>query len=204
MAVDLSALILQRRMVRSFDGSAPSHDLLAHWTQTALSAPSAGNSAGVRLVVLEADYVSKYFEVATDSTWRDSAARAPGLMRAGAVVLACSSSEIYTERYAERDKSSSGLGEVDAWPVPYWHTDASMVVMQLLLLIEDSGWSACLWGNFRHGDAVRELAQLSPAWQIFGSVLIGRADGNDQRSSSLQRSVPVRSERVMWLPGEVR
>jgi hypothetical protein len=111
---------------------------------------------------------------------------------------------MYTERYSEQDKGSSGLGEPEAWPIPYWHTDAAMVVMQLLLLIEDSEWSACFWGNFRHSDAVRDLAQLTPSWQIFGSVLIGQPDGRDHRSPSLDRSVPVRSDRVFWLPGEVR
>ena len=201
--MDLPELILRRRMVRSFDGSAPPRDLLARWTETALSAPTAGNSAGVRLVVLDGDYVSKYFHAATDAQWREAAPRAPGLMRAGAVVLACSSPEIYTERYSEDDKVSSGLGDQGAWSIPYWHTDAAQVVMQLLLLIENDCWSACFWGNFRYGEAVRELAQLTPSWHLFGSVLIGRPDGNDQRSRSLNRTVPLRSDRVAWLPREV-
>jgi len=30
---------------------------------------------------------------------------------------------------------------------PYWHTDAAMATMALLLLIEESGWQAALWAT---------------------------------------------------------
>jgi hypothetical protein len=57
----------------------------------------------------------------------------------------------YVARYAEADKRSSGLDDESNWPIPYWHTDAAMATMALLLLlIEESGWQAALWGNFRH------------------------------------------------------
>jgi hypothetical protein len=91
--------------------------------------------------------VSAYFEVATDEEWRNGARRAPGLQRAGAVVLVTSQRSAYLDRYGEDDKSSSGLSDERSWPVPYWHTDAAMATMALLLLLEERGLAATLWGN---------------------------------------------------------
>ena len=67
--------------------------------------------------------------------------------------------------------------------------------MALLLLLEDSGWQAALWGNFRHEDEVRRWAGIDDE-DLFATVLIGRADGNDVRSASLARDVPSRASRV--------
>ena len=187
-------------MVRSFDGTAPSHETLAQWAELALCAPTAGNSAGVRLVVIEGESVPQYFAAATDPAWRESAVRAPGLLRAGAVVAAFSCPDLYTSRYGEGDKARSGLERAVAWTVPYWHTDAAMAVMQLLLLIEHDDWSACFWGNFRNEDNVRELCRLDEGWKLFGTVLIGRNDGYDRPSASLRREVTPRTQRVLWLP----
>lgn len=186
-------------MVRSFDGTAPSHETLAKWAELALCAPTAGNSAGVRLVVMEGESISDYFTTATDPTWRASAERAAGLQRAGAVIAAFSCPNLYTTRYGESDKAASGLRDANAWTVPYWHTDAAMAVMQLLLLVEHDDWSACFWGNFRNESAVRELCGLTDEWQLFGTVLIGHDDGNDRQSASLRRDVAPRAQRITWL-----
>jgi hypothetical protein len=70
-----------------------------------------------------------------------------------------------------------------------------MATMALLLLIEEGGWQAALWGNFRHDDDVRRWAKLDDE-ELFASVLVGRGDGNDSASSSLSRSVPPRKARV--------
>jgi hypothetical protein len=90
------------------------------------------------------------------------------------------------------------LSERSAWPVPYWHTDAAMATMALLLLLEEAGWQATLWGTFRHGDAVLRWAGIDGE-ELFGTVLIGRSDGADVKSKSLDRVVLSRSERVRRL-----
>ena len=182
-------------MVRSFDGTPVNLDWLDGLCATALWAPSAGNSAGVRMRTIGQDLLPQYFEVATDETWRQSARRAPGLQRAGGVVLITARPQDYLARYAEPDKLSSGLHESAAWPLPYWHADAAMAAMALLLLIEESGWQATLWGNFRHGDDVLAWARIEDE-TLFGAVLIGRGDGNDVPSPSLDRTVPTRAQRV--------
>ena len=136
-----------------------------------------------------------YFEVATDASWRERSRRFEGLSRAGAVVLVTTRPQDYVERYAEPDKVASGLSEFDAWPLPYWHADAAMATMSLLLLLEESDWQATLWGSFRRDEEVLAWASIAGE-ELFASVLIGRADGNDVTSRSLERSVPTRRDRV--------
>jgi hypothetical protein len=82
--------------------------------------------------------------------------------------------------------------------VPYWHTDAAMATMALLLLLEERGWQAVLWGSFRHSEDVRRWAGLEDE-ELFASVLIGKTDGDDVTSKSLDRTVPARHERVRRL-----
>lgn len=182
-------------MVRSFDDTPVDQQWLDELCATALWAPTAGNAAGVRMHTIGAELVGPYFDVATDEAWRNTARRAEGLQRCGGIVLVTSSPSAYVARYAESDKSSSGLDDESAWPVPYWHTDAAMATMALLLLIEESGWQAALWGNFRHEAPIMEWAGTTDE-HLFATVLVGRADGNDVVSSSLQRNVPRRDERV--------
>jgi len=182
-------------MVRSFDGTPVDSTWLAELCAQALWAPTAGNSAGVRLHTIGPDLVGQYFEVATDEEWRAQSRRAAGLQRCGAVVLVTSRRGEYVARYAEADKRHSDLDDESNWPVPYWHTDAAMAAMALLLLIEESGWQAALWGNFRHESEVLGWAGIEDE-DLFATVLIGKADGHDVTSSSLTREVPSRASRV--------
>ncbi len=182
-------------MVRSFDGTPVDAQWLNALCANALWSPTAGNSAGVRFHTIDAALVEAYFTVATDDQWRANSRRAEGLQRAGAVVLVTSLRSAYTERYAEADKRHSGLDDEENWPIPYWHTDAAMATMALLLLIEESGWHAALWGNFRREAEILRWAKIDDE-DLFATVLIGRADGNDVASTSLSRVVPSRTSRV--------
>lgn len=185
-------------MTRSFDGRPVDEVLLDELCAKALWAPTAGNSAGVRLYTLGAASVAPYFEVATDPSWRERSRRFPGLRRAGGVVLVTARPQDYLARYGERDKADSGLDERGAWPLPYWHTDAAMATMALLLLLEEQGVDAVLWGNFRHDLAVMAWAGVRDE-ELFATVLIGHGDGGDEKSSSLNRVIPSRSSRVQRL-----
>jgi nitroreductase len=182
-------------MTRSFDGTPVDAAWLGDLCASALWAPTAGNAAGVRFNVIDAKDVDAFFKVATDAPWRARSRRYEGLRRAGAVVLVTTRPQDYLERYSEPDKAASGLGDADAWPLPYWHTDAAMATMALLLLLEESEWQATLWGSFHHDEEVLSWAGLTDE-QLFASVLIGRSDGNDVPSRSLERPVPSRRARV--------
>jgi nitroreductase len=182
-------------MVQSFDGTPVDDTWLNELCAQALWAPTAGNSAGVRFHTVGSELTGAYFQVATDEEWRATARRAEGLLRAGAVVLVTSRRSEYVARYREADKRSSGLDHESNWPIPYWHTDAAMATMALLLLIEESGWQAALWGNFRHEEEILRWARVEDE-DLFATVLIGKADGNDVASDSLARDVPSRESRV--------
>jgi len=182
-------------MVRSFDGTPVDRAWLDDICSQSLWAPTAGNSAGVRMHTFGADLVADYLATATDEQWRSSSRRASGLARAGGGVLVTSRPQDYVARYDEHDKVSSGLNTQSAWPIPYWHTDAAMATMALLLLIEEARWQATIWGNFRNDDVVLAWANASDE-QLFATVLIGRGDGLDIASGSLNRPVPPRAARV--------
>ena len=182
-------------MVRSFDGSPVDQDWLDECCARALWSPSAGNSAGVRMYTVGPDDVRGFFDVATDESWRSTSRRSAGLQRAGAVVLVTCRPQDYLTRYAESDKSSSGLDTLEGWPVPYWHTDAAMTTMALLLLIEERGLQATMWGNFGRSVPVLNWARIDRE-ELFATVLVGRGDGHDIRSTSLARDVPSRTSRV--------
>ena len=182
-------------MVRSFTGEPVSVDALRPLCEEALRAPTAGNSAGVRLHIVSGDHVPDFFSVATDESWREQSRRYPGLSRAGAVVLVSSRPQDYEARYRAPDKAASGLGTRDAWPLPYWHGDAAMATMALLLLLEEAGLGATIWGAFRHAEEIATWAGLEEE-VLYASVLLGWPDGLDERSASLTRPVPPRAERV--------
>ena len=182
-------------MVRSFDATPVDLDWLDDLCAQALWSPTAGNSAGVRMYTIGPAQVAEYFAAATDHQWRSTSRRAAGLQRAGGVVLVTSRPQDYVARYAEPDKAASGLDDLSAWPIPFWHTDAAMATMALLLLIEESGWQATLWGGFRHAATVLDWAGVEDEI-LFGSLLVGRGDGHDFASTSLAREVPTRPMRV--------
>ena len=186
-------------MVRSFDATPVELDWLDELCADALWAPTAGNSAGVRMYTVGREHVLDYLDVATDAAWRQSSPRYAGLSRAGAVVLVTTRPQDYLARYGEADKARSGLAQRDAWAVPYWTTDAAMATMALLLLLEEAGLQAALWGNFRHERDVLAWAGASDE-ELVASVLIGRGDGQDSASASLERDVPTRAQRVRRAP----
>ena len=130
-------------MTRSFDGTEIAEHMLVELCAESLRAPTAGNVRGVRAVVLAGrSGAREYLQAATDAQWRAASTRAPGLALAGGAVVIVSSPLAYAARYAEPDKSASGLGDPAAWPIPYWHADAAFATMALLLLAEDAGLSA--------------------------------------------------------------
>ena len=182
-------------MVRSFDGTAVDDVWLDRLCAQALRAPTAGNSAGVRMHTISAPLVHTYLQVATDEGWRATSRRAEGLARAGGAVLVTCRPADYLARYAEPDKVRSGLADRSAWPVPYWFTDAAMATMALLLLLEESDWQATLWGNFRNDEEVLRWAGIVDE-ELVATILIGKADGHDEPSTSLDRDVAPRSARV--------
>lgn len=193
--MEFDEAVRRRRMTRSFDGepleATTVNDLLA----AALRAPSAGNTQGRDLVVLEGPTeTSTYWESTTDEEWRKRSRRYQGMARAPVVVLVFSDPEAYVSRYRQPDKARSD-GDTE-WVVPFWHVDAAYATMSLLLAAADRGIGAAFLGNFR-GEATLKAALGVPdrmAW--LGAVLLGQGDGQDPPSASLLRTKRTVEESV--------
>jgi nitroreductase len=192
--------VRRRAMVRSFAPDAVAAGVVEGIVRAALRAPSAGNAGGTAWVVLQgAAETEVYWDATTDRAWREASPRWEGLHRAPVILLAYSSAELYVERYAEPDKAVSGLGTgIDAWPVPYWTGDAAFGVMTVLLAVVDAGLGACVMGNFRGEEALGSSLAIPQGWRLFSAVLVGRPDGADHRSASLDRAVPEVGRRIHY------
>jgi nitroreductase len=184
-------------MVRSFSSEALRPAALDGILGAALRSPTAGNTGGTAWIVLEgATETATYWNATTDEAWR---ARNPdrfaGLRRAPVVLLSYGCPDAYAERYGEPDKDDAGLAGGD-WPVPYWFGDAAFGVMAVLLAAVDAGLGACFLGNFRGETALALGLQVPNRWHLFGAVLLGRPDGHDRRSRSLDRAAPPPAQRI--------
>jgi nitroreductase len=79
----------------------------------------------------------------------------------------------YAERYAEPDKRDTGLGDVEAWPVPYWWVDGGMAVEAMLLAAVAEGLGACFFGLFEHEQAVLDAFGVPAGRRALGTVALG-------------------------------
>ncbi len=194
--VGFYAAVRERRMVRDFEPEPVDPGVLERVLATGGRAPSAGNSQGFDLVVLQGEETERYWSV----TFPEAATRArfrwQGLFRAPVLAVAITSPEAYVSRYAEADKVATGLGaSVDAWAVPYWWVDAGMAVENLLLAAVAEGLGACFFGLFDHEAAV--LAALGvPAGHRASSAPSDTGSGvrNPDRfrdSPTTKRDVPT-------------
>ncbi len=188
--MELSEAVRRRRMVRSFSGRPPAGPALEEILASALRAPSAGNSGGLDLVVLEepADREA-FWEATTTGDWRARSRRWPGLSRAPVIIVLLADAAAYLTRYGKEDKAGSGLGSVEAWPVPYWFVDGGMAALLLLLGAVPAGLGACFLGNFRGEEALLQVLGVPEGRRYLGAVLLGEpgVDASDPPSPSLRR-----------------
>lgn len=178
----IDSLIRRRRMTRRFAHDALDDGVLAEMLELARRAPSAGFSQGLTLLVLKGPSRTRFFEITGAAEW--FAKTSPGVLAAPVVVLVLADPNAYTARYAEGDKAGHGLEDAAMWPVPFWLTDAAMAAQNLLLLAEDRGLGALLFGIFQN--AREALAELGVPEGIVGvaAIAIGHRAPDDAPSGS--------------------
>jgi nitroreductase len=197
--MELHEAIRLRTMVRSFSPDPVDAHVVDCLLRGALRSPTAGNTGGTAWVALEGrEQAARYWEVATDEAWRRAnPARFEGLRRAPVVLLAYTCPAAYVARYAEPDKDDARLGAAtEQWPVPYWYGDAAFGVMTVLLGAVDAGLGACILGSFRGEERLAVALGVPDGWRLFGGVALGRPDGKDHRSASLDRRPPAAAGRI--------
>lgn len=185
-------------MCRDFLDRPIPDDLLDGVLRAAFRGPSAGNTAGLDLVVLSGSDVRRYWDLTLPEGDRRDAFRWPGLLRAPVLVVPVVDPGAYVARYSEPDKGHSGLGAGEAaWAVPYWWVDGGAAVMALLLAAEAAGLGALLFGQFGHEAAIaRELA-IPEGRRALGTVALGwPAERGRSPSASARRGRPEPRDRM--------
>jgi nitroreductase len=186
--VELTEAVERRRMTRNFSGRPLDPALVDRLVALALRAPSAGNTQGRELVVLEgADETSLYWDATTDPAWRANSKRFAGLARAPIVLLPFADPDAYVSRYREPDKQRQP-GEPDLeWVVPYWLVDTAFSVMTLLFGASDAGVGAGFLGNFRGEAELHAALGVPERFRWLGAVLLGEPAQPDPPSTSSLR-----------------
>lgn len=186
-------------MTRAFLPDPISHDVLEAVVDAGRRAPSAGNSQGFAFVVLEGlSQTSRYWDASLPER---EPFGFPGLLVAPALVIVLAHPQAYVARYAEPDKSATGLGEgADRWPVPYWTVDAAFAAMLIQLAAIDAGLGVLFFGPFDHeGDVLRAL-DVPDDHEAIGTIALGWPDTKrDTRSgTSASRARREKSEVIHW------
>lgn len=159
-------------------------------------APSAGHSQGWGFLVLEGDDVRAYWDV-TLPAHRRATFPWPRLLDAPVLIVVVADPDAYVARYAEPDKASTGLGaSAAAWPVPYWHVDAAMAAMTILLAATDRGLGALFFGLFDAAGPVKERFGIPAAMAPVGTIALGRPAPAQRSSGSVGRGRRAREEVV--------
>ena len=104
------------------------------------------------------------------------------------VVVPMSNKAAYVGRYAEEDKGWTDRSEA-RWPVPYWHMDAAMASLLMLLTAVDAGLGACFFGvPGSRTDAFREAFGVPQDFMPVGAITLGhRTDDLGSPGSAARR-----------------
>lgn len=185
---ELGAVVVRRRMCRSFRPDPVAPEVIDGLVDLASRAPSAGKTQGWHLVVLEGAQTDRFWRHAFPADRRAGFAF-PGLFTAPVIALPFADPAAYAARYAEPDKAATGLGAgPEAWPTPYWTIDASMAVMTLLLAAEDAGLGALLFAVFNGEAELRAELGVPDGLQLLGALALGwPAAIDDRRGTSATR-----------------
>ena len=108
------------------------------------------------------------------------------MQTAPVLIVVFSDQNAYLERYSEPDKGSTPPAEQD-WSIPYWHVDAGMAAMILLLGAVDEGLGGLFFGvPGERWEALHQAFAVPERLAPVGVVSIGYP-APDLRSPSLRR-----------------
>jgi nitroreductase len=186
-------------MIRRFTREPVDDERLLRILDIARHAPSAGFSQGFRLVVLhDPGRVEWFWRVTTPP---DELSELDELIATGppVIVLPFISKAVYLDRYSEPDKAGFGLETEESWPVPFWHVDAGMAIMLILLAAVDEGLHGWYFGIFQGGetDLLPQLG-IPDQYALLGAIAIGHRAPDDvsPQASAFRRSRISRDELV--------
>ena len=187
--MELSDVIRRRRMVRNYDPDRPvPPEVIDRLLGYAVHAPSAGFSQGWEFLLLDdADSRAAFWAATTPPDLAGEMDNwLAGMTQAPVIVVVHSHRDAYLDRYAQPDKGWTDRDEA-RWPVPYWHIDAGMASLLILLGVVDEGLGACFFGiQPEQIPSYRAAFGVPDEYMPIGAITIGyRAE--DRRSPSLKR-----------------
>ncbi|WP_149204129.1 nitroreductase family protein [Actinotalea subterranea] len=187
--MELAEVVRRRRMVRRYTPEPMDPAAVERLLAAAQRAPSAGFSQGWGFLVLDTPRdVDRFWEVTTPPARAASPdAWLRGMRTAPVVIVPFSSQQAYLDRYAEPDKGWTDR-DVDRWPVPYWHVDAGMAALLVLLTAVDEGLGACFFGV--PGPSVAALRRefgVPDAFAPVGALTVGHPAQGERAGGSAGR-----------------
>ncbi|MGH3424163.1 MAG: nitroreductase family protein [Nocardioidaceae bacterium] len=185
--MEFQEAVRRRRMVRNYDPDrAVPPEVRERLLANALHAPSAGFSQGWAFLVCEGAEQLNRFWAAASPPDRGQARRYEEMSRAPLVIVPHSHKDAYLDRYAQPDKGWTDRDE-SHWPVPYWHIDAGMAALLMLLTAVDAELGACFFGIPPDRVPVfRKAFDVPDAYTPIGAVTVGYG-APDRPSPSLKR-----------------
>jgi nitroreductase len=185
--VEYAEVLRRRRMVRRFTDQPVPAQARERILASAVRGPSAGFSQGWSFLVLDGAEQTDRFWTASGADLEAPGRWLEGLRRAPLIVLPLSSKDAYLDRYAEPDKGWTDRAE-DRWPVPYWHVDAGMAALLMLLTAVDEGLGGCFFGVPRPAiEPVRQEFGVPREWAPVGAVAIGHPEPGALSSTHRER-----------------
>ncbi len=176
--MDMSDVILNRRMTRDFSRRKIPSEIVMSVCRLALRAPTAGNCHGVELLTIaDDDLLATFWKATSDEQWLEKNTDS-GVRRAPTVIVPLYCSESYTQRYAMDDKAGSALYKKPAadWDVPFWLTDTSFATMTLLLAAQDHGLGALFFQLHRPERVLLDAFGIPQEYKTIGAIALGYPD----------------------------
>jgi nitroreductase len=170
-------------MVRAFRPERIPPEMLDRVLSVTPHAPSAGNSQGTELIVLDGPAeTSAYWDVTLPEGFARDNFTYPKLLDAPVLVIVMANAPAYLERYSEPDKAFVGLGESeDRWPIPYWYVDTAFAAMLLLLAAADEGLDTLFFGIFDHERELLDVLGVPSELRAIGTIAMGWRDASAER-----------------------
>jgi nitroreductase len=182
--MEFQEVVRRRRMIREYADIPVDPVVVDRALSNAVRAPSAGFSQGWAFLVLDRrEDVDRFWEVTTrpgelPDGWLS------GMTTAPVVIVPCSSKAAYLSRYAEADKGWTDRDEA-RWPVPFWHMDAAMASLMILLTAVDEGLGACFFGiPPDHDRATRDAFGIPDDFDPVGAITLGHRLPDEAPSGS--------------------
>ena len=179
--MDFWDVIRKQRMTRRFEPEAPPRQLVDRVLAAARSAPSAGNTQSVSLLLLEGEQAARFWALTRPE------ARARLTQLPPVIVLPMVSKQEYLARYAEPDKRETGRDREDGWPQPYWLIDCAFAAMTILLAATAEGLGCWFFGIYAGEDALKVELGIPREQQLIGAIGLGYPVARQVRSPSLAR-----------------